>query len=117
MQPSAVSFTSGNSFGMCSRSVSISPRHQFGVQTRHVHATTRPALGVRPRPIPIAAGRNVAPLGDHIVGVVGLSPEEEVIGAAAWRVVAVVQHPQITWDWAVGKFPRDAMGSEVLTLP
>jgi hypothetical protein len=50
-------------------------------------------------------------LGDHVVHIVLLGAEKEVIDVAATRRVASVQNPHPVWDWATMNFPRNAMSA------
>ncbi len=55
-----------------------------------------------------------APLSGTVHHVVGTSPDEQVIGAHALSVVALVADHQSFWDCAIGKLPSESVGGNHL---
>lgn len=57
----------------------------------------------------------VSTLRDHVVNIVRLRTEKQMIRPDAWRIVATVQHLRAFGDWAERQFPRDSMRQFVST--
>lgn len=45
----------------------------------------------------------------HVAHIVRLRPKKKMVRPNASRDIAVMQHEQSRWNWAVGQFPREAM--------
>jgi hypothetical protein len=58
----------------------------------------------------------VAPLLGHVLGVVGMVAEEEVLWVHAWRVVAVMKHEVIAGEIAIVDQPRCAVSENTLAM-
>ena len=53
-----------------------------------------------------------APLGNHVVSIVSLGSQEQVRNADAIPNIASVKDAQSVWNWSVGEFPGNSMGTE-----
>ena len=51
----------------------------------------------------------------HIVHIVTVCTEKEVIRINAWRIVAFVEDIHALWNFAIGQFPDNSMGDAVLS--
>lgn len=96
----------GKGFSRCSRSV-LMP-YLF-----HDHPSQLSAAVTLSR----GAGSAMAALGIHVSYILGLCPQEQMIGVYAGRIITPVQNTQSFWDIAIDRHPSCAVCTTHLTAP
>lgn len=66
-------------------------------------------------PLPVHNIRFVTSLFDTILHIINVCPKKEMRRIYARRIIAIMQHPFVSWDWPVKCNPSSPMG--VLNLP
>lgn len=58
----------------------------------------------------------VAALGDHVIVIIGIGSEKQMIGSYARRIITAMENMLIVWNRAIMDFPRRSMSTDAAIL-